>query len=120
MGSDSLHAAAVAKRRNKAVLGAAVHPNALARLHELYPYARITVRHISADVPLNPTKFDDTRTRKEWHTEIEIDLDGHDDAGWAHGYAFCHPDDAFDRKRGITLAFRRALNMARTMYKAAL
>lgn len=98
-----------AAERNAAVLGKAVHPGALARLHELYPDVRVEVHHrIDADDFIGPG-----RSREQWHvTRITLRFgDGPSDYLWAE--AKCHPDDRYERREGIKLAFRRALESAR-------
>jgi hypothetical protein len=53
-------------------------------------------------------------------TRVWIDIDGDHEAfqrsraGWVCGTATCHPEDNFDRRKGIDLAFRRALTAVRT------
>lgn len=105
---------------NKAKLGKAVHPGALQRLHELYPYARVSVRQIATPVelPKGTIRRMDASSfyaKPEHETVVYIDLEGKREAGAAvvEGRAICHPLDNFDRRKGIHLAFTRALDAAR-------
>jgi hypothetical protein len=91
------------------VLGRAVHPKAIDRLLELWPEAYVEVTHYSArhdGVPLRCTRVhiwsgpSPTRTNSERPTGSERRT----------GTARCRLDcDVWDRRRGIDLAFRRAL-----------
>lgn len=68
-----------AEARNANVLGRAVHPGALRRLHELFPVATITVEHVTYRVPLAPDapiKMDGPRDREQHATRVWIDLEG--------------------------------------------
>lgn len=117
-----------AENRNRNVLGRAVHPAALRRLHELFPKATVTVEHVVYRVPLAEgtlMKMDGPRDRAQHSTRVWIDLDG----DWqrncgrmrpAHAiYAdsTCHPDDRYERREGISIAFGRALNIARKSHQ---
>lgn len=106
-----------AKERNARVLGKAVHPAALARLHELFPKARVNVEHEATPVELPPGTQKMSRRfyqRPSHETRVFIDLDGDKrPGGTIFGTATCHHEDNFDRRKGIELAFRRALDIAR-------
>jgi len=124
-----------AYQRSRKVLGravhpSAVHPNAVQRLHELFPKATITVEHTVYRVPLaadTPLKLDGPRDREQHATRVWIDLEGDWEPNCGKprpssaifADATCHPDDRFDRRKGIELAFKRALDMARRNYRAA-
>jgi hypothetical protein len=106
-----------AKSRNRAVLGRAVHPAALDRLHELFPEARVNVEHEAHPVELLKGSMKMSRRfyqRPSHETRVFIDLDGDKrPGGTIFGTATCHHEDNFDRRKGITLAYRRALDIAR-------
>lgn len=110
-----------AQERNARVLGKAVHPAALARLHELFPDARVAVEHEATPVELpHGTQKMSRRVyqRPSHETRVFIDLDGdRRPGGTIFGTATCHHEDNFDRRKGIELAFRRALDIARRNYK---
>jgi len=112
-----------ARERNARVLGKAVHPAALARLHELYPNARVSVEHEATPVELPHGTQKMSRRfyqRPSHETRVFIDLDGDGRPGAPiFGTATCHHEDNFDRRKGIELAFRRALDIARYRYKRA-
>jgi len=77
------------------VLGKAVHPQAIDRLFELEPDAEVEVEHAPAG--MRP-RFTVVRIgRKEGRLQL------------AAAEATCSPSDQFDRRRGIRLAFGRAL-----------
>lgn len=101
-----------AEQRNARVLGKAVHPGALRRLHELVPEAKVYVRHhvltaLAGDVragvaaEVRPT------------TRVMIDTGREGERRVAVGSARCAAGDKYDRKLGIQLAFRRALELVR-------
>lgn len=109
-------------------LGCAVHRGALERLYELFPEATVTVEHETMRVPLasdTPIRMDGPRDRAQHSTRVWIDLEGDWQPGCGRrrpGHAIfadavCHPDDNFDRRKGIELAFRRALEHARFSYR---
>lgn len=117
------------KAHNRRALGRAVHPAALDRLHELFPDATVTVEHVIYRVPLAPdapVRMGGPRDRRQHATRVWIDLEG----DWQpnqgvsrpsssiYADASCHPDDNFDRRKGIELAFRRALDVARQRRRA--
>lgn len=110
-----------ARERNARVLGKAVHPAALDRLHELFPEARCSVEHEATPVELpHGTQRMSRRfyQRPSHETRVFIDLDGDRRPGGAiFGTATCHHEDNFDRGKGIELAFRRALDIARRNYR---
>jgi hypothetical protein len=104
--------AGLAAERNARVLGKAVHPRALLRLHELWPHARVFVRHTwMQPSPGETFPWDerDRRGRGRRVTAVAIVQDGEPDALQFVGFAVKHPNDRWDRKRGIRLAFDRAL-----------
>jgi hypothetical protein len=110
-----------AERRNRRILGKAVHPAALSRLHELFPDAIVKVRHEATPIEL---PVDTRRIGKHYYREpshetfVYIDLDGDKrPGGTIFGTAICHHEDNFDRRKGIELAFRRALDIARRNYR---
>lgn len=109
------------KERNARILGKAVHPDALARLHELYPNARVRVQHEShlRELPTGSQRMDRRcYSNPERETYVYIDLDGEDRPGETiFGMASCHPADNFDRRKGIKLAFGRALEIAWRKYR---
>lgn len=103
-----------ARERNARVLGKAVHPDALARLHELFPEAHVSVQHESyvRELPHGEMRMGRRcypNPERETHVLIELG-DGYPPI---MGTAFCHPLDNFDRRKGIQLAFRRALDAVR-------
>lgn len=110
-----------AEARNANVLGRAVHPAALRRLHELFPNARVFVRHEATPVELpHGTQRISRRfyQRPSHETRVYIYLDGDRRPGETiFGTATCHHEDNFDRRKGIELAFRRALDIARRNYR---
>jgi hypothetical protein len=105
---------------NKGKLGKAVHPYALMRLHELYPYARVTVRQIATpiELPFGSHRMDASSyyAHPEHETVVYIDPPGDRSGDVVEGVAICHPLDNYDRRKGIHLAFTRALDEARRMY----
>lgn len=107
-----------ARDRNSATLGAAVHPMALARLHQLFPDARVKVRHETTEVPRH-SRMSDYRVLPEHETRVYVDLDGNDNpSATIFGKAICHPADNYDRRKGIDVAFRRALDIARGAHRS--
>lgn len=90
-------------------LGSAVHPAALDRLFELCPEAVVRVRHQSLGV-LGATWYERANGAVVPYafrtTVVQIDLARGD---VVYGRARCHPEDNYDRRKGIELAFRRAL-----------
>jgi hypothetical protein len=86
--------------RNRRVLGKAVHAGALMRLHELWPEAHVFLQHHG------------TGMRRRQNTRVVIRASADSPFG-VEGWAFCAPGDQFDRRRGIELAFRRALAKVR-------
>lgn len=94
-------------------LGKAVHPGALARLHELYPDVRVYVRHITHDHPdAQWYKFDDVRRPQVHTTQVWLRFSERE-GDYLYAQAKQHPNDNWDRKFGIRLAFDRALASAR-------
>lgn len=111
-----------AEARTRNTLGKAVHPAAIRRLHELFPNARVVVEHMA--YPRLLPRGERKMGRRYYanparETRVYIDLDGDRAAfrrgrgGWVWGLAVCHPEDNFDRRKGINIAFRRALDSAR-------
>lgn len=99
------------RARAERVLGLAVHPKALDRLFELCPEASVRVRHLQLWDPMDHWyerangKIVPNITRV---TEVQIDVP---QEGVALAFAECHPEDNYVRRRGIELAFRRALKL---------
>ncbi len=96
-------------------LGRAVHRDALARLFELHPKAVVHVEHkaLARPLPWGSRRMGRMNyATPERITLIQIDLDG-TMRTVAYGKAKCHPEDNFNRRTGIELAFRRALADAR-------
>lgn len=107
-----------AEKRNAAVLGKGVHPKALHRLHEMYPNARVTVRQEITTERLPESdiiRMDGPRFRDHHWTQVFIDL-ANVGSACVDGAAYCHPGDNFNRRKGIEIAFRRALAEARQLY----
>lgn len=108
-----------AEARNANVLGKAVHPDALHRLHELFPDARVTVRQIATplELPHGTQRMGNRYYAKPEHeTHVVIELLGLGRNRVVEGFAICHPLDNYDRRRGIALAFTRALDEARRVH----
>lgn len=84
------------------VLGKAVDPRGLSRLFDLWPDAVVWVRHFNSrhdGVDLKCTRV-----------TIEEFADGRAMRGFVLAQAYCRLDrDVWNRRRGIGLAFRRAL-----------
>lgn len=102
--------AAANYERNRRTLGKAVHPAALARLHELWPEARVKVSYHHAWLsPADQRKFGGV-SRKLTVVCIErgVTVNGVLPPR-VYGTATKHPHDRDDRRYGIELAFRRAL-----------
>lgn len=100
--------------RNGRVLGRAVHPDALARLHELFPAARVTVRQIAEPKELPPGKMRmGRRTYRNPERTTRILIEPGEGFIPIQAEAICRPEDNFDRRKGIASAFRRALDTAR-------
>jgi hypothetical protein len=97
----------IAYARNRRVLGKAVHPLALVRLHELWPQARVFVRHHWTE----PTPEESLEGSTGRRITVVWIVKHPDDPDSPHrgGRAFKHPSDPWDRRRGIALAFNRAL-----------
>lgn len=91
----------LAQRRNARVLGKAVHPAALKRLHQLWPEAVVKVRHGG-----------NAGSGQRYWTRVTILRSG-PGTGSVYAVATCAPEDGFNRKYGVDLAFRRALKMVR-------
>jgi hypothetical protein len=87
--------------RNRRVLGKAIHVAALMRLHELWPEAVVKVRHGRSNV-----------FGKRYWTRVTIMRSG-PGTGSVYATAKCAPGDSFNRRYGISLAFRRALDKVR-------
>lgn len=106
-----------AEARNSRVLGKAVHPAALRRLHELFPDARVRVQHEShlRELPAGSQRMSRRcYPNPERETYVYIDVDGEQrPGGTLFALATCHPEDNFNRRKGIEIAFRRALTTAR-------
>lgn len=90
-------------------LGNAVHPGALGRLYELWPRADVRVQHRTERV-LVIARMDGNVYEERQTTLVAIRLAQRSPA---IGVAVCHPGDQWERRRGIELAFRRALNIVR-------
>lgn len=92
------------------VLGNAVHPRAVDRLFELWPEADVAVRHGDDrhdGVELKVTRVNIAKKRDPVPTAA---------TPLALGDARCRLDcDSWDRRHGISLAFRRALQEVRRM-----
>lgn len=93
--------------RNQAVLGKAVHRDALIRLHQLWPHAKAFVRH-DWEEP-TPEEALEGKTGRRKTAVVIIRYPDDPDSVYAAGQAIKHPDDTWDRRRGIALAFNRAL-----------
>lgn len=87
------------RERAERVLGKAVHPRALDRLFELWPEAEAQVRHGT---------FEHQSRRKHW-TEVTLHKPQPVRADVVSRRAYVHSDDQRDRRKGIDIAFRRAL-----------
>lgn len=99
------------------VLGKAVHPAAIERLFEVWPKAQVEVRH-SYFMGSRPSgrRVELRRTVVEiWEGEKNpILLPAVYPINHRHvtRSAVCHPEDTFDRRVGIRLAFDRCLREA--------
>lgn len=92
-----------ARERIEKAVGKAVHPNAITRLLEIWPMAHVEVVH--ADDRHDGVNLKVTRV-----TLYGADPNGPVVAGLARGVARCRLDhDHWVKRRGITLAFNRAL-----------
>lgn len=91
-------------------VGKAVHPMALDRLMELWPEAFVEVRQY-------PNRGQ-TVVRIYNHRPPR-DGSGDRTLEEAAREAACHPDDQFSRRRGITLAFGRALRLVKEISEGA-
>lgn len=91
--------------RAQRVLGKAVHPAAIDRLYELWPEAQVYVQH-------EPNSGPPAKAAGKRYTIVSIVRTS---AGLVEvkGEAICAQDDQWNRKRGIELAFRRALDEVR-------
>jgi hypothetical protein len=90
------------RQRAELVLGNAVHPAALDRLFELWPTAHVVVRH--------SLQFNDGVPIKVTHIEVWDRPPGEAGPYPELGIAKCRLDvDSWERRRGIGLAFKRAL-----------
>lgn len=87
-----------ARERNARVLGKAVHPAALARLHELWPDAVVRVKR-------------DVNEHGNRRTTVFITPE--DGRYTERGVVSCDSGDTYNRAYGIREAFRRALVAAR-------
>jgi hypothetical protein len=88
------------------VLGKAVHPKAIDRLFEVWPEAQVQVdryrtRHYGVD-GIRVTRVIVAATSQEGPRSHRV----------VDRRAYCHPDDPFDRRTGIRLAFDRCLREA--------
>lgn len=103
-----------AEARNRKVLGRAIHPQALARVHDFWPDAYITVRHTYERLPddREPQRMDSTPTLTRQITTVTI-RPRKGDALYISGTAECHPHDQWVRRDGVRLAFNRALERLR-------
>jgi hypothetical protein len=95
--------------RAQRVLGKAVHPGAIDRLYELWPEAIVYVQHGENRAPGDRMSGPAIVTRWTRVTIVRSSAKLYE----VVGEAFCHPNDRYDRKRGIELAFKRALNDVR-------
>lgn len=97
--------------RSRDVLGYIVHERALERLHELWPLAAVRIQHTDGardGVRSKVTRVQivPSQDRRDWSTAS---------VPMALGEARCRLDeDDWDRRRGIDLAFRRALEHVKT------
>jgi hypothetical protein len=88
-------------------LGYAVHPDAINRLLELWPDARVLVSHgYERQILPGPTL---PGFRGQRATRVVIRESDDENSRWIGGEALCSPEDQFSRRRGIEIAFRRAL-----------
>lgn len=103
-GEDPL--AGMPPRDLSKVLGKAPHPRAINRMVQIWPKAYVNVEH-------GTTRHDGTDYRYTRVFIYEFDPKTDDDATptprLIQGLARCHPSDQFCRRKGIELAFRRAL-----------
>jgi hypothetical protein len=83
---------AAAEKHSRKVLGKAVHERAIQRLHELWPEAKVEVKHYESRA-----------------TRVTITYG----AKGVHGCCRCYFKDRYDRKTGVRIAFRRALQKVR-------
>lgn len=100
-----------------AALGDAVHPAALRRLFEMWPEARVHVQHayVWRGKPFTSERIQVRQTL----VRIEAQDFEPNERTWKRvtRTAMCSPDDQYDRKYGIALAFRRALHEVSNRYK---
>lgn len=93
------------------VLGKAVHPAALDRLYEIWPNAFVEVLHERIADDTKPWRMDQSIPTKRV-TEVVIYATGfHEGLPMPEartGRAVCHPNDNFERRQGIKMAFDRA------------
>lgn len=82
------------------VLGNAVHRGALKRLFELWPEAKVEVKHYRY-------RYGEQVRPKATRVTIVYGARG------VHGHSECGHGDQFSRKTGIQIAFRRALQKVR-------
>lgn len=80
------------------VVGEGVKPRAVERLLQLWPDARVKVSHSK---PI-------TSRMGRW-TEVVITESDDPEARCVAAVAACHPNDNYERRRGISIAFLRAL-----------
>jgi hypothetical protein len=99
-------------RRARRVLGKAVHPDAVSRLFELWPQARVFVKHTIME--LTPEEVFKGGTRRIATMVWIVKYPDDPDSPRVMGIAIKHPNDHWDRRRGIELAFRRALGLVRS------
>ena len=104
-----------AEDRADCILGKAVHRAAHARLFELWPLAIVNVSHHTEHAIIRGARLDTPRSDERNHRQITVVRIENPDEGYVvYGMAECAPGDQWDRKKGIDLAFRRALDKVRT------
>lgn len=90
-----------ARARAEQVLGKGVHPAAVERLFEVWPEAQVAVAH-------------ERELRAHSYTYVEVWIGNKSARDKPHGLhvtrnAKCHPDDQFNRRTGVRIAFDRCL-----------
>lgn len=91
------------RERVERTLGKAVHPRAIDRLFELWPHAEVEVKHSDGR--------HDGVNLKITHVNIRKLPRGNAPNEQTFGRAYCRLDcDQWSRRRGISLAFNRAMH----------
>lgn len=106
------------RERAEARLGKAADPRALDRLFELWPGARVEVRHktVYRGVPFSADRIPLRCTTVEvWEGEKNDEPGSWADVNFRHVLreAVCHSGDRFVRRTGVELAFRKCLQAVR-------